>query len=355
VRGAGRPALLGALTAAVRRGFKASAPRRIIGIMVPEEPDDGDEEEDEDVEFPFPVSREATRLETILDRGYSAMDDGNFEAARGAFREALEIAPESAEPHNYIGLTFLEERNYTGAEMEYAAARMLAAQELGHGFRTVTWWVDPRSRPYLKATLGLALSCLYQERFSQAEQHLNEILRLNPTDNLGCRYVLAELILRRGDAKAAVEAFDGAEIGPGSLYSAALALLDAGDRRGAVLMLRKAFFSNIFIPALLAGERVRTRYRREANNRAAEIDAREYERRCGDLWAPRKSERALVGRVFGDPEVSAESERYVETVDRLSSERDSGARDLILGQLETMRCDETLGKNNAAICERLGL
>jgi tetratricopeptide (TPR) repeat protein len=305
--------------------------------------------------MPFRVSEEMTHHEALLDRGYEAMDEGDFEAARAAFHEALEIQPEEAEPHNYIGLSYIEEENFVQAGLEYSAARMLAAQELGAGFATARWWVDPRTRPYLKATLGLARACLYQEQFDQAEKHVNEVLKLNPTDNLGCRYLQGELRLRRGDAMGAAEAFDGAEIGPGSLYSAVLALLASGDARAAVLMMRKAFFSNVFIPPLLIGAKIRTRYRGEAQNRAAEIDARAYERRCGDLWAPRAAERDLLRRVWEDPEVRAENERYADAVDRLSAARDADARDRILEELDAMRGDEVLSRTHGAICARLGI
>lgn len=315
----------------------------------PGEPDDSD-----DV-LPFSVSEELTRHDSLLDRAYEAMDAGDFETARKAFREALEIAPEEAEPHNYLGLTYIEEGDYVKAGLEYSAGRMLAAQALGDTFTGAHWWVDPRTRPYLKATLGLAVACLHQERFEQAEKHLNEILKLNPTDNLGCRYLLGEMRLRRGDARGATEAFEHAEIGPGSLYSAALALLDGGDKKAAVLMMRKAFLSNVVIAPLLLGARVRTRYAGAAENKAAEIDAQAYERRCGDLWAPRTEERELMRRVWDDPEVRAENDRYAAAVDRLGAERDAGARDKILDELDAMRGDSVLERNHAAIVGRVGL
>lgn len=321
-----------------------------IMMMRPGEPDDSD-----GGDLPFHVSESLTRHESLLDRAYEAMDEGDFEAAREAFREAIEMAPEEAEPHNYLGLTFIEEGNYVQAGLEYSAARMLAAQSLGASFTGAQWWVDPSTRPYLKATLGLAVASSFQERYDQAEKLLNEVLKLNPTDNLGCRYLLGELRLRRGDARGATEAFAEAEIGPGSLYSAALALLESGDRRGAVLMMRKAFFSNFFIPPLLIGARVRTRYRVAAQNRAAEIDAQAYEKRCGDLWAPRKAERELLGRVWDDPDVKDEAERYAAGVDRLSLERDAEKRERLLDDLEAMRGDAALERNHAAICARLGL
>jgi tetratricopeptide (TPR) repeat protein len=312
----------------------------------PDDPGDG---------LPFQVSNELTRQEALLDRAYDAMDQGDFEKARQSFRAAIELNPADPEPHNYLGLSYVEEGEYAQGELEYSAARLLAAQALGESFQGSAWWVDPRTRPYLKATLGLAVARLYQEKFEQAEKHLLEVLKLNPTDNLGCRYLLGEMRLRRGDTRGATEAFEQAEIGPGSLYSAALALLDGGDRPGAVLMMRKAFFSNIFIPPLLIGARVRMRFKGDLYNRANEIDAQAYERRCGDLWAPKSAERELLRRVWDDPEVRGEGERYAEAVDRLAAERDADARDKILLDLESMRSDKVLGRNHAAICARLEL
>ncbi len=315
----------------------------------------GDSDDPEGFGLPFEISDEMTELEAILDRAYEAMDSGDFDSAREAFRQALERAPASPEPHNYLGLIALEEGDNVAAEQEYAAARMLAAQALGPGFGSAHWWIDERTRPYLKATLGLALACSYQDRFPQAERHVAEILRLNPTDNLGCRYLLAELLLRRGDASGASRAFEDAEPAPGSHFSAALAKLAEGKPRDAALVLREAFFTNIYIPPLLIGASAPVRFRAKANNRAAEIDAQAFERRAGDLWAGKDAERACVRRLWDDPEVRGEVVRYVELVDRLNAEPDGGKRDAILEELESLRRPGTLARNHEAICRRAGV
>ena len=52
------------------------------------------------------------------------------------------------------------------------------------------FWLDQRTRPYMRARLGLA-QCLWESgQRSEAAEHYTEMLRLNPNDNQGVRYLL---------------------------------------------------------------------------------------------------------------------------------------------------------------------
>ena len=77
-----------------------------------------------------------------------------------------------------------------------AAARELGERKfdemIGH------FWSFLETRPYMQTRLSLA-ECLWEAgRLGEAIDHLQELLRLNPTDNQGCRQRLASALLRAG-------------------------------------------------------------------------------------------------------------------------------------------------------------
>ena len=60
------------------------------------------------------------------------------------------------------------------------------------------FWGILETRPYMRARAGLA-QCLWQlGRRKESVEHYQELLRLNPNDNQGIRYLLAACLLELG-------------------------------------------------------------------------------------------------------------------------------------------------------------
>ena len=65
------------------------------------------------------------------------------------------------------------------------------------------FWGFLETRPYMRARAGLAVRLIALGRQDEAIGHLRAMLRLNPNDNQGIRYLLLGCLLERGDLSGA--------------------------------------------------------------------------------------------------------------------------------------------------------
>ena len=78
-----------------------------------------------------------------------------------------------------------------------AGTRVLGGAEALDGYAGHCWGML-KTRPYMRARLGLA-QCLWSlRRQEEAVGHCRELLRLNPNDNQGVRYVLSSYLCELG-------------------------------------------------------------------------------------------------------------------------------------------------------------
>jgi tetratricopeptide (TPR) repeat protein len=136
------------------------------------------------------------------------------------------------------------------------AGRVLGAKafsnDVGH------FWGLFETRPYMRARAGLA-SCLWRlGDHAGAIAHYWELLRLNPVDNQGVRYVLMGCLLRTGQDEAAAQLLVSyAEDGDASwAYSAALlAFKKSGDTPETRALRSAAYEANGLVWPFLLGRR----------------------------------------------------------------------------------------------------
>lgn len=118
------------------------------------------------------------------------------------------------------------------------------------------FWGYLETRPYMRARCGLA--CALWERGARPEaiDHLQEMLRLNPNDNQGIRYVLSTWLLEadRDDDLAALFKAYADEGGAFWTWPRALAALRrTGDSAKSRALLDQALADNKHVPAYLTG------------------------------------------------------------------------------------------------------
>ncbi|HLJ10544.1 MAG TPA: hypothetical protein VKU82_05110 [Planctomycetaceae bacterium] len=112
--------------------------------------------------------------------------------------QALELSPDCADAYVVLAHSVGDARQaHVLLEQALAAAeRVLGPEKLaesaGH------FWQISETRPYMRARLALC-ECLWSiGRLNEALHHLKEMLRLNPTDSQGVRYLLAAHFLQLG-------------------------------------------------------------------------------------------------------------------------------------------------------------
>jgi hypothetical protein len=206
-------------------------------------------------QIPGPSPR--TPLERAQEVMYDAWEASGAQRVRLA-RQALSLSPDCADAYVLLAdetATSREER------LELFACGVAAGERaLREHWEEYTgrFWGVLETRPYMRARVGLAFSLWALDRRDGATGHLRELLRLNPYDNQGNRYVLLEwLLLTNDDAgvKALLDSYVG-EVSPPWAYGRLLhAFRTQGDSRSTRSLLKKALKSNEYVPAYLVGER----------------------------------------------------------------------------------------------------
>jgi tetratricopeptide (TPR) repeat protein len=135
---------------------------------------------------------------------------------------------------------------------EKALGKAAFRDDVGH------FWGILETRPYMRARQGLARSLWESGAREEAVTHYQDMLRLNPNDNQGVRYILLDCLLalgRDGDADKLLRRYkdDGAAA---CVWSGALAVF---RREGECLASRKALAravrTNGHVPAYLLGRK----------------------------------------------------------------------------------------------------
>lgn len=174
-------------------------------------------------------------------------------------RKALKTSPYCADAYVLLA----EESGDTKESLDFyekgVQAGKMALGDLFFKENAGFFWGLLDTRPYMRALAGLA-DCLWKlGRKQQAISHYKELLRLNPNDNQGIRYILASCLLEEGldedfgkllkDNKDDWSCF--------MLYSKALWLFrTCGEKdRKSGLALKEAAESNKLVPEYLTGKK----------------------------------------------------------------------------------------------------
>lgn len=167
--------------------------------------------------------------------------------------KAVEIDPDCADAYVLLA----EQAGTRDAELDFFARGVAAAErtlgperfdrDAGH------FWGVASTRPYMRARFGLAQTLERLGRIDEAVDHYADLLRLNPGDNQGVRYVLMPKLLASGrDVEAAklLKGYD--EDSANWTYARALlAFRLSGASAAASRELREAFRANPYFPGLL--------------------------------------------------------------------------------------------------------
>ncbi|WP_274364191.1 tetratricopeptide repeat protein [Paenibacillus thermotolerans] len=172
-------------------------------------------------------------------------------------REALHLYPNS--PDAYL---LLAEEATSGEEVLQYLQKGLAAGEndLGEAFFKENegyFWGLIETRPYMRVKYNYAETCWQMGNSGEARKHLEHILKLNPMDNMGARYLLAAVYLYEDELEQAerlLEQFD--ESTASFMYDrVVLEYKKRGINPTLKMAYRGAKNSNRFVPKYLLGEK----------------------------------------------------------------------------------------------------
>jgi tetratricopeptide (TPR) repeat protein len=189
---------------------------------------------------------------------YDAWDQTDLRARVALAHKALSISPLCADA--YVLLAEEATRSAEEALEYYRKGVEAGEQALGpKGFKDYAghFWGFLETRPYMRARAGLAATLNLLGEVHSAISNYQDMLKLNPNDNQGIRYVLAESLMRIGDIEALKNLLkqydeDGSALW---LYTQALVAYretEVGDEKAEELA-KRAWKANGHVPAVLAG------------------------------------------------------------------------------------------------------
>jgi tetratricopeptide (TPR) repeat protein len=202
---------------------------------------------------------EAAALDAAQDLVYDAWEATTPRRRVALARKALAISPLCADA--YVLLAGHSDRGSDeeldlwrhGVESGESALGAAAFKEL-----TGSFWGFLETRPYMRARFGLARALWLRGVRDEAIEHLRDMLRLNPGDNQGVRYVLAAYLVeagRDGDLPKLLKKFKGDTMAAWTWTSALAAFRRTGDNEENRKLLAQAVAGNEHIPAYLTGEK----------------------------------------------------------------------------------------------------
>ena len=201
-------------------------------------------------------STATTPLEKAQDLMYRAFDAKGRRRIQIA-RKALELSTDCADAYVLLAEeatepdAILDLYRQAIAAGERAIGPEVMRDEVGH------FWGIVKTRPYMRAKLGLAHELQAMNRLEEAIGEYQDLLRLNPSDNQGVRDVLLPLLLVAGrdtEAGALLAQFEGDSRAARNYGLALWTFRREGDSPAARERLLEAIKSNRHVPKYLAGK-----------------------------------------------------------------------------------------------------
>lgn len=176
-------------------------------------------------------------------------------------RRALETSPNCADA--YVLLAEEEATSSQQALELYAAGVQAGRRALGEAFfrdpeNIGHFWGILETRPFMRALEGLAGEQWNLDRREEALANYRELLRLNPNDNQGIRYLLLQLLLELGredEAQALLKDYEDDWSADWAYTTALLAFRRGGDSPLANRALERALEVNHHVPSYLVGKK----------------------------------------------------------------------------------------------------
>jgi tetratricopeptide (TPR) repeat protein len=206
--------------------------------------------------------KSAESAQDALDRAqqliYDAWEASTSKRRIALAEKALAISPLCADAY-----VLLAEHAKRGSDQELdlwrrgVEAGEKALGEAGFEEYAGEFWGFLETRPYMRARFGLAQALWARGVRGEAIDHLRELLRLNPNDNQGARYVLAARLAeveRDNDLAVLLKTYPDDGACAWSWTAALASFRGTGDSKKSRTLLAAALADNAHVPAYLLGE-----------------------------------------------------------------------------------------------------
>ncbi len=286
---------------------------------------------------------------------------GDIAAAEDYFRQALGMDPELADAYNGLGTVFYLQQRFAEAEAMYRTAFEKARVELATDKpRAYEWWGNVPTRPYMRARHNLGLVFWRQGKYREAIREFEELLRRNPHDNQGARYVIGGIFHLSGNLSKAISYYKKAgrmswfgERDPGTEFNYGLALFQTRKYDAAILQFRSSFLNNHYLPEIVLFRTVKPLAIWHGSSLAEPEYALDYWQSYSKLRTRRPRATSFLRLVYDDEAVQSDLGRFVEVRAKLLGEKDFAVRSSLVDDELRIQNQASLEATNPAIASRV--
>jgi tetratricopeptide (TPR) repeat protein len=252
------------------------------------------------------------QAEEILDRGLDLLEQGDEEEAGRYFFKSIEVDPTYADGYNHLANIVWRKRDWKQAEGLYRKAFECAEPEV-KDIPKGSFWGILESRPYMRALHGLGLTTWKQGRLEEAISIFKHMLKLNPNDNQGVRYLMGPVYHQIGNLEEAVRCYERNGDDPHNLYNYGLALIQQGKLEKAARILITAVFANPYIAPMLLDDKLPKRDWWHGTNLAEPEYAEDYMIEYSSWWEREEAPLFFLRAVWNSREVQRNLKDFIAT------------------------------------------
>jgi len=276
-----------------------------------------------------------------FEEGMERWWEGNRRGAAKLFRRALELDPQHADAHNHLGIISMEAKKLKAAEEHFRAAIDGGQRRLERDGAQVRWGFI-ENRPYLRGLGNLALLLAEQRKWAEALAIHKQMLKLNPNDNQGVRWLIGLECVRVGDDEGAIDAFQKCmheEVG--CAFGLALAMLRAqGPSAEIGEALLTGFAANRYVAPMLLGETWKRLDAFHGSNMAEPEWAQDVIDAQADIWQAVPRGADLLRFWWTAPPVAKWRRKLDEIMVRLKDLEPSNERSALVSEWSDLRSEE---------------
>ena len=212
-----------------------------------------------------------------------------------------------------LGGLYAQRGDHRAARACYDAAVREGDRYIPKGYRGEIIWGEFDNRPYLRALHGAALSRLDLGHGRAAADRLRRLIRCNPSDNTGARFLLGEALVWADDFDAAERALravlDG-EDHPPTQYLLGLVYVALGQHVQAATAFRRGLVGNVYVAQFVLERRPIAPYAIGVYNGGygGPDTASDHYGRSRELYRRQPRAVALLDALYRDPAVAAHVE-----------------------------------------------
>lgn len=197
-------------------------------------------------------------LDLAQEKAFEAMEAPQAADRIALAREALALSPLCADAYLVLAQETADANEALELHRRAVAAGAEALGETAFQDDVGSFWGLIQTRPYMRARHELALALWRLGHRDEAVGHYREMLRLNPGDNQGIRYLLIDALLELGrdvDADALLERYEEDGSAHWMWSAALLEFRRTGNSAAANKALARAVEANRHVAAYLLGEK----------------------------------------------------------------------------------------------------